>query len=173
MNVAFNFILGMMTTLLFMVSHDSAAKPVVPVSEPPYGHWWLLNPETLQPNLIAGELIICRQNDKAACDDEEVMLVLLEKNTGHGCTDYVGTGTVKQNPVTHHWQIYLDEEGKHNLWATATRAGNNLRLQLVDSDRVLKLEQSDPENIDKKAKNACDNSLKDFMKSNKSTRSGS
>ncbi len=98
------------------------------------------------------------------------MLVLLKRKTGHGCTDYVGTGKVKQNPDSKQWQVFLDEDGKPALWATATKTGNNLVLKLSDSNNELKLEQAKPEDIDQNAKNACDKSLKDYLKSNRSSR---
>ena len=169
MKVIFN-VLRIMTACLILVSFNSASRPITQASEPPYGHWWLLNPQAIQPNLIAGGLMVCNQDDKASCGNEEVMLVLLERNTGHGCTDYVGTGKVKQNPDNKQWQIFLEEDGKHTLWATAAKTANNLVLKLSDSNNELKLQQAKPEDIDKNAKNACDKSLKNYLKSNRSSR---
>lgn len=173
MKADFNVIFRVMAATLFLVSLSSASKPIQPVTkvgEPPYGHWWLLNPKGMQPELIAGSLMICSQDEKASCGGEELMLVLLEKNTGHGCTDYVGTGKVKWNAGDKQWRIHLDEAGKHNIWATAIKTGNNLALKLSDSKRELNLELSRPDDIDRKAKDACDKSLKDFLKANRGRR---
>ncbi|WP_252179884.1 hypothetical protein [Endozoicomonas sp. 4G] len=169
MKVIFN-VFRIMTACLILVSFNSVSSPITHVSEPPYGHWWLLNPQASQPNLIAGGLMVCKQDEKASCGDEEVMLVLLERNTGHGCTDYVGTGKVKQNPDSRQWQIFIDEDGKPALWATATKTGNNLVLKLSGSNKELNLKRANPEDIDKNAENACDQSLKDYLNSNRSSR---
>ena len=170
MKTVVNVIFRIITACLIMISFSSASKPIKQASEPPYGHWWLLNPQAIQPNLIAGGLMICKPDEKASCGDEEVMLVLLEKNTGHGCTDYVGIGKVKQNVDSKQWQIFLDDGGKQALWASATQTGNKLVLKLSDSKSELNLELSEPEDIDKKATDACDKSLKDYLKLNRSSR---
>lgn len=161
---------GIMTACLILASFNSVSSPITHVSEPPYGHWWLLNPQALQSKLIAGGLMVCKQDEIASCGDEEVMMVVFERNTGHGCTDYVGTGKVKQNPDSKQWQIFIDKDGKPAFWATATKTGNNLLLKLSDSNKELKLEQVKPEDIDKNAENACDQSLKDYLKSKRSGR---
>ena len=143
---------------LFLVFVQRNVRANDTVEEPPYGHWWLLNPGELKQNLISGVLSVCKKEEKEVCGEEEVTLVLLEKNTGHGCTDYVGKGVVIQNASDRIWKLFLSNNGELKVWATASRTGSRLRLKLEDNESNLNFELSTPDNIDEKAKIACEKS---------------
>ena len=151
MNSLATGIFWLTSVFIFPLIVYSNATNAAPVNAPLHGDWWLLNPEALQPDLIAGALIICKKEGDDICNGKDMMLVLLEKNTGHGCTDYIAYGAVKENAPKKQWQLYLGQEDTQTeVWATTIQDGNHLTLKLAEGDIPLKLEKSDPDAIDKK-----------------------
>lgn len=142
------------------IQHTARADDAL--EKPPYGYWWLLNPEEIKSDLIAGMLLACKKGEEDSCGGKELMMVLLEKNTGHGCTDYVAIGFIKQSITDKKWDFYFrsDRNNDLELWGTALRIGD--RLSLIDkiNGRNLDFELSTPDTMEEKTTIACEKSLR-------------
>ncbi len=120
-----------------------------------YGAWYLLNPADVRRNVVAGGLIICDKSmasqQPRACKKDEYTLVLLEKNKGYGCTDYVSTGKFKcEQGSCYGHLVHEDEIDKLKI----VQDGERL-VVIPDWGKKMIFERSTPEAINQRAMAAC------------------
>ena len=119
-----------------------------------YGNWLLSNPKNLQKDLIFGVLFICdnaeRESGICVCEDNDFMMLLLEKNFGHGCTDYVCAGNLEFNRSDKYWYLVVANDlGKGTEKMKITLTGKSLHV-FQDSDKKAVFKRSTRKIIDKK-----------------------
>ncbi|WP_263081671.1 hypothetical protein [Endozoicomonas sp. Mp262] len=125
----------------------------------PYGEWLLLNPQDMQENLVAGGLIACREavtnGDSTLCSDNGYMLVVLERNFGYGCTDYVTAGAIEYNLADKNWYLISDagDSGK-NERLRVERNGKQLYLYPEKGSKLI-FQRSSVKAIEKKVDRMC------------------
>ena len=125
----------------------------------PYGEWLLSNPEDLQKDLIAGELLVSRkaiyENNAVICEENGFSLVLFEKNFGYGCADYASLGSLEFNKLDKRWYLVSDIDSDGTVEKLKVeREGNRLHL-FQESGKKLLFERSSRKVMDKKNKEAC------------------
>ncbi|MGY0219316.1 hypothetical protein ACWJJH_18345 [Endozoicomonadaceae bacterium StTr2] len=131
------------------------------IPEAIYGSWWLINPKVVEQNMIAGALIICNEamagQPALSCGKDSFSFVLLERNTGHGCTDYVAMGKViSQDNVT---QLLPDEANQPFLVLKADE--NQLILAPAEGGKWV-FERVSSDEIDQRVENACEASRLEY-----------
>ncbi|WP_461534753.1 hypothetical protein [Spongorhabdus nitratireducens] len=140
---------------------EGESKKVSQIPETVYGNWWLINPKAVEQNMIAGALIICNEamagQSSLSCAKDSFSFVLLERNTGHGCTDYVAMGKViSQNNVT---QLLPDEANQPFLVLKADE--NQLILAPAEGGKWV-FERVSSDEIDQRVENACEASRLEY-----------
>ncbi len=164
-NVSFRLVSSIWLVFVFFFIQGCSSpldkKEMVIADDPgPYGEWLLLNPKTMQENLIAGGLIVCREEDKenAVCGDNGYLLVVLEKNFGFGCTDYVSSGSVEYNSSEKQWYLVSDSGASEKEEKLRVKMDGK-RLQVIPEDgNAWVFQRSTAETIQQKALRACQKS---------------
>ena len=133
---------------------DSSAKIAKPIDEPPYGVWRLLNPASM--GMSSGGLMICKEEDKESCNGGDVSFVVLDRDAGHGCTDYVGVGTIKKSTADGQWQIYMNNDltDQKKMWATARQTGADDLVLVIAGDNFTFV-RSTRDSIDEETYKGC------------------
>ena len=126
----------------------------------PYGEWFLLNPQDMQENLITGGLIVCRkairEKGNAICSDNGYTMMVLERNFGYGCTDYVSAGVLEFSESDQYWYLVSDSgPGGKTEKMKIQRNGEQLYVY-QSTGKKLVFERSTRKAIGEKANLACE-----------------
>ncbi|MDP0589630.1 MAG: hypothetical protein QS748_10745 [Candidatus Endonucleobacter bathymodioli] len=135
-------------------SHDLAED-----GTSPYGEWFLLNPQDMQKDLVAGELFVCRKDvskkGNITCDNNGFMMTFFEKDFGYGCTDFVSSGSVEFNKAEGYWYLVSDADPDEKPeMLKVVRDGSKLNL-FQSNGTKLAFELSTSKDIEEKTSLSC------------------
>lgn len=158
---------GLLMLILLLESCSSRSQPTfTPAddSNSPFGHWLLLNAKDVQDDLITGVLYVGEDpSDKGkglpgAKTKNRYVLTFLEKNFGHGCTDFVGVGAVEFNHDKQQWFLISEEDIQQPPEKLPVERHDHQLFVFLTNGTKLVFEQSTPQDLHKKTMEACQRS---------------